>query len=258
MRKNMRTVVVALIMLALSAGSGMSQGKTDKPSKGTPKRNTLSTKKKPKKSKLSANAEARAKIERELGKKTKPEFRGKTLGEAVQHLSSSHKIPIQLHKSLKKNDIGSDTRVTLVIDKTTTLHSALKKMLGQLDMTYMIDRKVLFIVTRKEAEQNALIKVYNVTDLLTSRNTRRKIQLDPFFLIEMITTQIQPQSWIEVGGFGTLEYRRRGAAKILIIKQTDPVHHQIAERFKKIRNVAGKGTRTKKTRKGARSVPRRP
>ncbi|HUY88384.1 MAG TPA: hypothetical protein VMV10_06595 [Pirellulales bacterium] len=107
-----------------------------------------------------------AKIVAALDDKTELEFVDQPLSDVVEYLRERHDIEIQLdNKALTDEGIGSDTPVTRTI-KGITLRSALRLMLGEMDLTYVIRNEVLMITTKTEAENMLSTKVYPVADLV--------------------------------------------------------------------------------------------
>ena len=98
------------------------------------------------------------KIYQALGEKTKIEFRKTPLQDVVDHLSEFHKIKIQLDKTmLEEVGIGADTPVTKRLNNVS-LRAALRLMLRDLELTYVIDDEVLLITTPEEAETRSTTK----------------------------------------------------------------------------------------------------
>ncbi len=106
------------------------------------------------------------KIRGELDKPTQMEFIETPLQDVVDFLKDYHHIEIQLdRKALDDAAIGSDTPVTRNIHGVS-LKSALRLMLGEMGLTYVIDNEVLLITTREVADQKLATKVYPVADLV--------------------------------------------------------------------------------------------
>jgi hypothetical protein len=107
-----------------------------------------------------------AKIIAALDDKTELEFVDQPLTDVVEYLKERHEIEIQLDsRALSDEGVGSDTPVTRNI-KGISLRSALRLMLGELDLTYVIRNEVLMITTKTEAENMLTNKVYPVADLV--------------------------------------------------------------------------------------------
>ena len=107
-----------------------------------------------------------AKILAALEDKTELEFVDQPLTDVVDYLKERHQIEIQLDsKALTDEGVGTDTPITRNI-RGITLRSALRLMLGELDLTYIIRNEVLMITTKTEAENMLSTKVYPVADLV--------------------------------------------------------------------------------------------
>ncbi len=101
-----------------------------------------------------------------LDRETMLEFNEAPLSEVVDYLKTANNIPIMIDKkALDDVGLGSDTPVTISLPGVT-LRSALKLMLKELDLTYVIRDEVLKITTPEEAENELLTKVYPVADLV--------------------------------------------------------------------------------------------
>jgi uncharacterized membrane protein YgcG len=109
-------------------------------------------------------------IRRELDKPTVLEFIETPLTDVILYLKDYHKIEIQLdQKALDDAGVGSETPITRNL-RGITLKSALRLLLKELDLTYLIDNEVLLITTRDEANQRLTTKVYPVADLVLPVN----------------------------------------------------------------------------------------
>jgi len=94
------------------------------------------------------------------------EFVETPLKDAIQYLQDQHSIPIVLNtKTLNDAGINPDTPVTKNL-KGITLRSALRLMLKELDLTYVVRDEVLQITTPDDAESQLVTKVYPVGDLV--------------------------------------------------------------------------------------------
>ena len=129
--------------------------------------------------------------------------------------------------------IGTDTPVTKNL-KGVSLKSALRLILHELDLQCAIHDGALLITT-KEAAENMLVKrTYPVGDIMTAAGNS---QPDLNALIEMIQCTIQPTTWEDVGGPGTVTAQSTGKAKVLVCTQSREVHGEIAELLTGLHNV---------------------
>lgn len=102
----------------------------------------------------------------QLDKETKFDYLDTPLKDVIEEIASRHDIPIIINtKALEDFGVGTDTPVTISLNGVT-LRSALRLMLRELDLTYIIKDEVLQITTPEEAEAQLITKVYPVGDLV--------------------------------------------------------------------------------------------
>ncbi|HET6884120.1 MAG TPA: VWA domain-containing protein, partial [Pirellulales bacterium] len=107
-----------------------------------------------------------AKILAALDEKTELDFAEQPLTDVIDYLKQRHDIEIQLdQKALTDAGVGTDTPISRSI-KGITLRSALKLLLSELDLTYIIRNEVLMITSKTEAESMLSTRVYPVADLV--------------------------------------------------------------------------------------------
>jgi hypothetical protein len=101
-----------------------------------------------------------------LDETTELDFAEQSLSDVIEYLQTRHEIPIQLdNKALTDAGVGTDTPITRNV-KGITLRSALKLLLSELDLTYVLQNEVLMITSKTEAENMLTTKVYPVADLV--------------------------------------------------------------------------------------------
>lgn len=115
---------------------------------------------------LARSGSAEERIFRALDDIATLEFIETPLADVVEFLKDAHNIPIEIDtKALDDVGLSTDVPVTRNL-KGITLRSALRLMLRELDLTYMIRDEVLLITTPEEAETQLTTKVYPVADLV--------------------------------------------------------------------------------------------
>ncbi|MCH8922101.1 MAG: hypothetical protein IIA67_02995, partial [Planctomycetes bacterium] len=182
---------------------------------------------------------AGAKIHKALGDKTAIEFLETPLVEVADYLSDLHKIKIKLDKkALEDVGVGADTPVTRNL-KHVSLRSALRLMLRELDVTYMVDDEVLLITSTEEAETQLTTEFYPVADLVSidpkTPYSPDHADFDP--LIMLIESTIAPDTWDANGGLGAVaDFAKVGA---LVVSQTHDVHEQIGPLLDVLRRLRG-------------------
>lgn len=149
------------------------------------------------------------------------------LQDVVDYLKSAHKIEIQLHtRALEDVAIGSDTPVTCHL-KDVNLASALNLLLTDMDLTYIIKNEVLLITTKDMAATELLTRTYPVGDLVEPKGEDK--------LIKAITSTVQPMTWDEVGGPGSIVFVP--AAKSFVISQLREVHDEVLTLLRALRSA---------------------
>ena len=109
---------------------------------------------------------AESRITSELDKETSIEALDQALKEVIDNIAFFHDIPIVINsKALEDAGVAIDTPVTKNL-KGITLRSALRLLLRDLELTYIIKDEVLQITTPDEAESQLITKVYPVGDLV--------------------------------------------------------------------------------------------
>ncbi|MBX7166550.1 MAG: hypothetical protein K1X74_09415 [Pirellulales bacterium] len=115
---------------------------------------------------LSSTNEAEKKIQRELDSPTELEFVDTPLTDVLNYLGDRHEIEIEINqRALDDAAIGSDTPINRSL-QGVTLRNALKLILTDLELTYVIDNEVLLITSKEDAETRLVTKVYPVADLV--------------------------------------------------------------------------------------------
>lgn len=177
-------------------------------------------------------------IEQTLDETTSLEFVETPLQDVVDYLSDQHKVLIVLDKkSLSDVGIAVDQPLTANL-RDVSLRSALGLMLEQVDLTWTIRHDALVITTPEPSEGSMAAKVYDVADLVTCRDEKDTLWEDYDSLIMVITASIDPTTWDDVGGPGSIHGVTFGNAKVLIVSQTYETHRQMARLLEQIREIA--------------------
>ena len=152
------------------------------------------------------------------------EFAETPLADVVEFLRKLTGVQVILdHKALEGVGIGSDTPITLSLSNVS-LRSALKIMLRQLELTFMVADEVLLITTPEEVETRLIMRVYPVLELVVNKSAE-DTEEDFDSLIQVIVSTVAPQSWEDVGGAGSIAPFPN--AKALVCSQTGEIHEQI-------------------------------
>jgi hypothetical protein len=115
---------------------------------------------------LMARGPAEKRIEAALKSPTRLEFVDTPLTDVIDYLKDYHQIEIQLDKkAMEEASIDPSVTVTKNLNGVS-LQSALRLMLHELGLTYVIQNEVLYITTTEAAEAKLSTRVYSVADLV--------------------------------------------------------------------------------------------
>ncbi len=115
---------------------------------------------------LAQSNEAETKILDELDRRTEVQYLDTQLGDVVADLELRHKINVELdNAALTADGKGSETLINKQL-KDLTLKSALRLILEEQALTYVIENEVLVITTKTAAETKTPTRVYPVADLV--------------------------------------------------------------------------------------------
>jgi hypothetical protein len=158
------------------------------------------------------------------------DFTNQPLKDVVTLLQDEYRIPIQLNTSaLEEAGIDPSQKTTISL-RGVSLSSALRLMLKQHQLTYVIQDEVLMITTKEDAEKDLILCVYDARKVLADPNDKNIKEL-----VENITECVSTDTWATNGG-GQSEIKTL-APGLLIISQTRAVHEEIQALLATIRRV---------------------
>src|SRR5207248_5680909 len=114
------------------------------------------------------------------------------------------------------------------------LKAALALLLQQAELTYVIKDDVVVMTTRARARGRLVQKTYAVADLVGAK-ARKAPRSAAKSLVDCIKTTIEPRTWSDQGGPGTVDYFPKGSA--LVVNQTPDVQEQVAEFLAALRRL---------------------
>ena len=165
-------------------------------------------------------------------------------------------------RALSDKGLTDDDLITIDL-KEVPAEMVLRLMLRQLDLAYMLDHGVVIITTPERAENNLDTRVYRIDDLVRIpaaperatptdvtfddrdaiihlvqpggvRQPAKKMPLDEVdVLIELITSTIKPESWIDMGGGASIAPYRG----TLVISQTELAHRKVEKLLDDLREA---------------------
>lgn len=149
------------------------------------------------------------------------------LDQVVRIITQRTGIPVRIdERALEDVGHSAATPVTFNLPEIAA-ETLLYLMLKELDLVYVMDTGSIVITTPEEEESNLRTKFYAVEDIFNDPNPNYDI------LIQMLTTCIDPESWEELGGPGSIAPLRNG----VIVSQTHQNHRRLQGLFATLRRV---------------------
>jgi len=97
------------------------------------------------------------------------------------------------------------------------LHIAIGLLLKKYDLGWTIYNESLWITSRRAAERSLRLRIYPMSNLSVRASS----------LSDMILEGVAPESWRDQGGQGLLFYYSYSPRPLLVIRQTEEIHHEI-------------------------------
>ncbi len=149
----------------------------------------------------------------------------------VEQLEKTSGIHIRIDaQALKDNDLNAFACVHADL-KDISLRNGLKWFLRPLKMTYLIEHGGITITTLDVYEKQLHTRLYSVDDLAQDRNEYGEDFLNTPGLLDLLQSNVRPETWDVVGRPGTVDALNR----LLVIHQTEIVHEEIASLFAALR-----------------------
>jgi RNA polymerase sigma-70 factor (ECF subfamily) len=172
-------------------------------------------------------------VEKKLNAKISVKFQDTNFEDALVELRENTGINIIVDKrALAEAGLNLNIPVTLHLQGVSR-KTVLKHILREAGLTYSIDDGIL-IVTTPQADK-LVRRVYPVQDLVIQfmpevmENGERAVP----DLVRVILKTVEPQSWSEAGGRGSVEYFHDGRS--IVVTQTSEIQDEIRELLEELR-----------------------
>ncbi len=167
-----------------------------------------------------------------LKKPVEVDYNMETFQSVIDHLSKHMGQNILLDKrAMEEANVTYDTPVTLRFNKPVSARTALKRVLADLGLTYIIRNESIEVTTIARAKEMLTTRTYYVGDLMGVASPMLPAIANRFQMMQaigMIISQIQgidPDSWEGRGGPGTISFDP--VRMSLVIKQSAEFHYMI-------------------------------
>jgi len=195
-----------------------------------------------------ARATGEEAIEKALAQPAEVDFVDTPLSDAVTYLKEYHDIQIVLdRKGLEELGVAADTQITMKV-QGVSLRSVLGLILRPLGLTCTIHNEVLLITSPETAQDpdSLSTRIYEVGDLVVCRDENDQLWDDYETLEKLVMNHVATDAWVDVGGTGAVTGISVGGAKLLVVTQSYPVHVEVREFLKTLREHAAKTPGDKK------------
>ncbi|HTU93965.1 MAG TPA: hypothetical protein VMF69_28050 [Gemmataceae bacterium] len=167
-----------------------------------------------------------------LKKPVKVDYSMETFQSVIDHLSKQMGQDILIDKqSLEEANITYDTPITLRFNKPVSARTALKRVLADVGLTYVIRKESIEVTTPARAREMMTVRTYYVGDLMSVASPLLPAVANDFQMIQAIgiilseIQNIEPESWEGKGGPGTVTFDPVRMA--IVVKQNAEVHYML-------------------------------
>lgn len=155
-------------------------------------------------------------------------FKDTRLEDAMDYLSTLIGLPIVIDKgALDELRINYDTPVTFSVRRPVSARSALRAILRNVGLTFVVSDGVVFATTQERAKAYLVVKTYTVADLVIPINLFdiRGEWFNAMMLIDMIMSTVDPDSWETRGGPGVIRFYQ--PTHSIVVRQSAEVQTMI-------------------------------
>lgn len=167
-----------------------------------------------------------------LKKPIKVDYNMETFQSVIDHLSRQMGQDILIDKqALGEANVTYDTPITLRFNKPVSARTALKRVLADVGLTYVIRKETIEVTSLLRAKEMMTVRTYYVGDLMGVVSPLLPRVANDFQMIQaigLILNQIQgiePESWEGKGGPGTVTFDPVRMA--IVVKQSAEVHYML-------------------------------
>ena len=170
---------------------------------------------------------------KKLARRDSVDFHQEPLADVLETLSQRHQVPILVHwDKLAPSGVFPDTPVTLSISNEPVMQ-ALNAIIDDRPIIYGISGPNVVISLRQSLEW-CCTWFYDVRNLVDER-----AEFGSDDLIEVITTNVEPDTWDDVGGPGTLAAL---SGNWLVVSQSPDVQYEVQQLLARMRAILHPGS----------------
>ena len=173
-----------------------------------------------------------------LDSSIKADFKDSRLEDVIDYLQTRTGLSIILDKAaLDEANASYDTLVTANFKQGVSVRTLLRVVLGKAGLTYIVKDEAITVMTPERAKSMLVTKTYYLGDLVGYTDvtlgpvlTQAKMLAAGREIVEMIKGSVDPNSWRDNGGEGTIVFDPRTLS--IVVKQTAEVHSILGSGYK--------------------------
>jgi hypothetical protein len=185
-----------------------------------------------------AGRAAEARIRKALNAPLDISFAETPLSDALDSLKRQAGVQIVVDRR-SLYDAGVDPAVPLTVQaKGVMLRSVLGLVLEPLGLAWTVDREVLLVTSADRAAHLHVTRVYDVAELLRRDDDARRAPPDLDDLIHLLVSTVEPTTWDDVGGPGSIEPYGAGGARAIVVNAPWRIQEKVAALLGQLREKA--------------------
>lgn len=160
------------------------------------------------------------------------EFNMNSFQDILDYLEKKTGLPLIVDKqAMTEAGVTYDSQITF--KAKTTLRTVLKRILGDLNLTYIVKDQTIQITSIQRAKETLSVRTYYVGDLVGFGNglnfgpymARAQMAQQVAQLAVLITQVVEPDSWLvnDRGGLGTIAFNP--VTMSFVVRQTAEIHY---------------------------------
>ncbi len=131
-------------------------------------------------------------------------------------------------KAIEELQLTYETPISVSLPRGLTRRTIARRILGDVGLAYIIKEERIEVTSSERANKEVTTVTYQIDDLLGNSDPRTfrmglpQSEQTVKFLIELIQSQVEPNSWEKNGGPGSITYFAQ--TRTLIVRNTAEVH----------------------------------
>jgi hypothetical protein len=173
-----------------------------------------------------------------LDSSIKVDFKDSRLEDVIDYLQTRTGLSIILDKTaLDEAGVTNESLVSANFKQGVSVRTLLRVVLNKVNLTYIVKDEAITVLTPERAKNTMVTRTYYLGDLVTYTDARLGPVLTQALLlktgreiVEMIKGSVDPSSWRENGGEGTIVFDPRTLS--IVVKQSSEVHSMLESGYK--------------------------